>query len=55
MVMVLAVTGAGMEVPEKVWVEDPSLTSTLSQPDSVLNAANVNVIGSPVVDSSLHS
>ena len=27
-VMVVAVTGPGREVPENVWVEDPSLTST---------------------------
>ena len=29
-VMVVAVTGPGVEVPENVWVEDPSLTSTVS-------------------------
>ena len=29
-VMVVAVTGSGMEDPENVWVEDPSLTSTVS-------------------------
>ena len=54
-VMVVAVTGAGMEVPENVWVLEPALTSTLSKPESVLNAANVSATGSPVVDSSLHS
>ena len=55
-VMVVAVTGAGMEVPENVWVELPSLTSTVSPPHlSVLNAANVSVTGSPVVDSNIHS
>ena len=56
-VMVVAVTGAGREEPENVWVVDPSLTSTVSgvTPDSVLNVANVSVIGSPVVDSSLQS
>ena len=53
-VMVLEVTGAGMEEPENVWVVDPSLTSTVSQQDSVLNAANVTVADSPVVDSILH-
>ena len=52
-VMVLAVTGPGMEVPENVWVKDPLLTSTVSQ--CVSNAANVSVTGSPVVDSSVHS
>ena len=55
MVMVVAVTGEGMEEPENVWVEAPSLTSTVSVSDCVLNAANVSVIGSRVVDSSLHS
>ena len=54
-VMVVAVTGPGMEEPENVWVVEPAITSTVSQPDSVANAANVSVIGSPVVDSSLHS
>ena len=54
-VMVVAVTGAGMEVPENIWVEEPAVTSTVSKPDSVLNAAKVSVTGSPVVDSSLHS
>ena len=54
-VMVVAVTGAGMEVPQNHWVEEPALTSTLSIRVSVLNAANVSVIGSSVVDSSLHS
>ena len=54
-VMVVAVTGPGMEEPENVWVEAPSLTSTVSVSDCVLNAANVSVIGSWVVDSSLHS
>ena len=29
-VMVVAVTGAGMEVPENVWVLEPALTSTQS-------------------------
>ena len=29
-VMVVAVTGAGMEVPENVWVVEPSLISTVS-------------------------
>ena len=29
-VMVVAVTGSGMEMPENVWVVDPSLTSTVS-------------------------
>ena len=29
-VMVVAVTGPGVEEPENVWVVDPSLTSTLS-------------------------
>ena len=53
-VMVVAVTGAGMEVPENVWVVAPSLTSTVSL-DPVLNVAKVSVRGSPVVDSSLHS
>ena len=52
--MVLAVTGPGMEVPENVWVEEPALTSTVSKPDSVLNAAKVTVTGSPSVDSILH-
>ena len=53
-VMVVAVTGAGVEEPENHWVEVPALTSTLSQQDSILNAANVSVTGSPVVDSSVH-
>ena len=53
-VMVVAVTGAGMEVPEKVWVVEPALTSTLSQHHSVLNAAKVSVKCSPVVDTSVH-
>ena len=54
-VMVVAVTAPGTEEPENVWVVEPALTSTLSQQDSVLNAAKVSVTGSPVVDSSLHS
>ena len=56
-VMVVAVTGPGVEEPENVWVVEPALTSTVSgvEPESVLNAANVSVTGSPVVDSSLHS
>ena len=57
-VMVVAVTGAGIGVPENVWVEVPSLISTQSLYEhgySILNAANVSVTGSPVVDSSLHS
>ena len=29
-VMVVAVTGAGMEVPENVWVVEPAITSTVS-------------------------
>ena len=29
-VMVVAVTGLGMEEPENVWVEEPALTSTQS-------------------------
>ena len=53
--MVVAVTGAGMEEPENVWVVEPALTSTPSQQDSVLNAAKVTVAGSPVVDSIIHS
>ena len=53
--MVVAVTGPGVEVPENVWVVEPALTSTVSYSDSVLNAANVSVTGSPLVDSSLHS
>ena len=58
MVMVVAVTGPGMEWPENVWVVDPSLISIQSlyeHGESILNAANVSVTGSPVVDSSLHS
>ena len=53
-VMVVAVTGPGVEVPENVWVVEPAITSTLSQQDSVLNAAKVTVTGSPAVDSILH-
>ena len=53
-VMVVAVTGPGMDEPENVWVVEPAITSTVSQPDSVANAANVSVTGSPVVDSILH-
>ena len=53
-VMVVAVTGAGMEEPENVWVLEPAITSTLSQQDSVLNATKVTVTGSPAVDSILH-
>ena len=57
-VMVVAVTGPGVMVPENVRVEDPSLTSTQAYPhlesQPTLNAANVSVIGSSVVDSSLH-
>ena len=52
--MVVAVTGPGMDEPENVWVVEPAITSTVSQPDSVLNAANVRVTGSPAVDSSVH-
>ena len=55
MVMVVAVTGPGREAPENVWVVNPLLILTVSLSDSVLNAANVSVIGTPVVDSSLHS
>ena len=29
-VMVVAVTGPGMEEPENVWVVDPAITSTVS-------------------------
>ena len=29
-VMVVAVTGEGMEVPENVWMVEPALTSTVS-------------------------
>ena len=49
--------GVVAAVLEKVWVDEPGkvVTSTVSQRDSVLNTANVSVIGSPVVDSSLHS
>ena len=57
-VMVVAVTGAGMEVPENVWVEERTRTLTVSPlhlvTGSVLNATNVSVTGSPVVDSSVH-
>ena len=53
-VMVVAVTGSGVEVPENVWVVDPALIWTVSL-DSVLNSTNVSVRGSPVVESSLHS
>ena len=53
-VMVVPVTGPGVEEPENVWVEEPSLTSTLSQQISVLNAAKVTVTCSPAVDSILH-
>ena len=53
-VMVVAVTGPGVEVPENVWVVEPAITSTLSQQDSVLNATKVTVTGSPAVDSILH-
>ena len=53
-VMVVAVTGPGMEEPENVWVVEPAITSTVSQRDSVLNAAKVTVTGSPAVDSILH-
>ena len=52
--MEVAVTGAGMELPENVWVVEPAITSTLSQQDSVLNSAKVTVTGSPAVDSILH-
>ena len=67
-VMVVPVIVPGVEYAQKRWVEVPSLTSTqsvilpsvgqLSVPPSYLyksNAANVNVAGSPVVDSTLHS
>ena len=57
-VMVVAVTGAGMEEPENVWVVVPALTWTVSVSLSkypILNAANVSVTSSPVVDSILQS
>ena len=56
-VMVVAVTCAGREEPENVWVEDPSVISTMSESQlyPISNAANVSVTGSPFVDSSLHS
>ena len=51
--------GEGREVPENLWVSDPAFTSTMSNgtplSSSVLNVANMSVIGSSVVDSSLHS
>ena len=53
-VMVVAVTGPGVEVPENVWVVEPAITSTVSSLYSVLNAAKVTVTGSPAVDSILH-
>lgn len=47
--------GEGREVPENLWVSDPAFTSTMSKLDSVLNVANMSVMGSSFVDSSLHS
>ena len=57
-VMVVAVTCAGREEPENVWVEEPSVISTMSESQlisEISNAANVSVTGPPFVDSSLHS